>query len=71
MKFKNRVTWFDRIVKDRIELLKKIAIYGTLVLWAGIWLATRGEEKPSLSVLFEDISNSWTKQQSQTSPAEK
>ena len=54
--------WYERVVKDRLDLLKKIVIYGTLVLWAGIWLATRGDEKGSVSDLLQDFSSSWSKQ---------
>lgn len=60
--------WYERVVKDRLDLVKKIVIYGTIVLWAVIWLATRGEEKSSLSNLLEEFSNSWTKQESQVTP---
>jgi hypothetical protein len=64
--------WYERMVKDRLDLLKKIVIYGTLVLWAGIWLATRGDEKLSVGSLLQEFSNSWTKQESQAPlPVEK
>ena len=64
--------WYERVVKDRLDLLKKIVIYGTLVLWAGIWLATRGDEKLSVGSLLQEFSNSWTKQESQAPlPVEK
>lgn len=62
------IAWHDRVVKDRLDLIKKIVVYGTLILWIGIWLATRGEEKASLGSLLEEISNSWTKQESQNTP---
>jgi len=68
MGLKKRNTWFDRVMKDRLNLLKKIAIYGTLVLWAGIWFATRGEEKPSIGKLFEDISNTWMQKEGSNPP---
>jgi hypothetical protein len=55
--------WYARVLKDRLDLLKKIVIYGTLVLWIGIWLATRGDEKDSIGVLLHDISNAWKKQE--------
>ncbi len=60
--------WYERVVKDRLDILKKIVIYGTLVLWVGIWLATRGEEKASIGSLLEEISNSWNKQENQIPP---
>lgn len=63
-------TWYERVVKNRLDLLKKIVIYGTLVLWAVIWLATRGDEKASLDSLLEDFSNSWSQQESQNQGAE-
>ncbi len=60
--------WYERVAKERLNLLKKIVIYGTLVLWAGIWLATRGEEKASIGSLLKEISSSWNKQERQTPP---
>ncbi|NQU59302.1 MAG: hypothetical protein HQ513_18890 [Rhodospirillales bacterium] len=60
--------WYERLLKDRIDLLKKIVIYGTIVLWAGIWMATRGEDKASIGSLLREISNSWSKQEIQNPP---
>lgn len=60
--------WYERVVKDRLALLKKIVIYGTIILWAVIWLATRGEEKAGIGSLLQDFSNSWTKQESPVPP---
>lgn len=60
--------WYERVAKDRLDLLKKIVIYGTIVLWAVIWLATRGDEKAGIGSLLQEISNSWTQQESQTPP---
>jgi hypothetical protein len=58
--------WYERVVKGRLDLLKKVVVYGTLILWIGIWLATRGEEKASFGSLMEEISNSWKKQESRS-----
>ena len=60
--------WYERSVKGRLDLIKKIVIYGTIILWATIWLVTRGEEKASVGDLLRDISNSWSKQESPVSP---
>ena len=60
------LAWHQRVVKGRLDLLKKIVVYGTLILWVGIWLATRGEEKASFGNLMEEISNSWKKQESRS-----
>jgi len=60
--------WYVRVVRDRLNLVTKIVIYGTLVLWIGIWLATRGDEKASVGSLLRDISNSWNKPESPISP---
>jgi hypothetical protein len=57
--------WYARVAKDRLDLLKKIIIYGTIVLWAVIWLATRGDDKASIGSLLQDFSSTWTKQESQ------
>jgi hypothetical protein len=61
--------WYERMMKDRIELIKKIAIFGTLILWVGIWLVTRGEEKAGIGSLLKDFSSSWTKQEDQSPPS--
>jgi len=61
--------WYDRVVKGRLDLLKKLVIYGTIILWAGIWFATRGEEKASVGALLKEISNSWNKPESQVPQA--
>ena len=58
--------WYENVVKDRLDLLKKIVVYGTLILWIGIWLATRGDDKASFGSLMEEISNSWKKQESRS-----
>jgi len=55
----------------RLDLLKKIVVYGTLILWIGIWMATRGEEKASFGNLMQDISNSWKKTPSHPSTDDK
>jgi len=60
--------WYQHMVKNRLDLVKKIVIYGTLILWVGIWLATRGDEKASVGSLLRDISNSWNKPESPISP---
>jgi len=65
---KDLQAWYERVLKHRLNLLKKIVIYGTIILWAGIWLATRGEEKASIGSLLREISNSWNKQEIQTPP---
>jgi len=57
--------WYQHMVKNRLDVVKKIVIYGTIILWAGIWLITRGDEKASIGNLLRDISNSWNKQESQ------
>jgi len=59
---------YERAFKDRLDVIKKIVIYGTLILWVGIWLATRGDEKASVGSLLKEISNSWDKPESQTPP---
>ena len=60
---------YERVVKDRLNLLKKIVIYGTIVLWAIIWLATRGDEKADIGNLLQDFSKAWTKQEKSIPPA--
>jgi len=60
--------WYDRVVKDRLDLVKKIVFIGTLIIWIGIWLATRGDDKASFGSLMREISNSWTQQEDQTLP---
>lgn len=60
---------YERLVKDRLDLIKKIGIFVTVILWAGIWLITRGDEKASIGSLMKDFSSSWTKQESQMPPA--
>jgi len=60
--------WYQHMVKHRLDLVKKVVIYGTLILWVGIWLATRGDEKASVGSLLRDISNSWNKPESSISP---
>ena len=60
--------WYEQIMKNRLNLLKKVVVYGTLILWIGIWAATRGDDKDSLGSLLQKISNSWTKQEEQTVP---
>ncbi|MBT4888589.1 MAG: hypothetical protein HON65_03435 [Rhodospirillales bacterium] len=61
--------WYGDVLKDRISLLKKIVGYGTLILWIGIWAATRGDDKASIGSLLKEISNSWTKQEAPINPA--
>lgn len=58
--------WYASAVKGRMDLLKKIVIYGTLILWAGIWFVSRGEEKASVKSLMKEMSNSWKKPESKT-----
>ncbi len=60
--------FYERVLKDRLDVVKKIVIYGTIILWVGIWLATRGDDKASVSTLLKEISNSWNKPESQTPP---
>jgi len=60
--------WYERVIKERLDLIKKIAIFGTMILWAAIWLITRGEEKASIGSLLEKISNAWTSQDRQVAP---
>jgi len=60
---RNLRDWYERTLRDRLDLLKKIIFYGTLILWVGIWLATRGDEKSSLGALLGEISNSWRSQE--------
>ena len=60
--------WYQRIVKGRLDLIKKIVIYGTIVLWAAIWMATRGDEKASVGSLLRDMSNAWSKQETADPP---
>ena len=55
--------WYVRVLKDRISLVKKVVVYGTLILWIGIWMATRGDDKASIGSLLKEISNSWTQQE--------
>lgn len=64
-------TWYERVVKNRVGLIKKIVIYGTLILWAAIWLATRGEDKAGIGSLLRDFSSSWSKQEPQVPPSAK
>lgn len=62
-KHKSLRDWYENRIKDRLNLIKKIFVYGTLILWIGIWLATRGDEKSSVSTLLKEFTSSWTKQE--------
>ena len=60
--------WYEQKIKHRLNLIKTIGAIATVILWAGIWLVTRGDDKDSVGKIFQDFSNSWQKQDSQTPP---